>query len=372
MYIDSIDVYYIVLPLISPWRTACGDDKEIHTVLVRMTSGKLEGWGETSPLSAPTYSPEFAMSAFTLIRDWLAPTLVGREIQTPEHLLGYLDQFKGNPFAKAGVESAWWMIKAASEEQPLHKLFGGETHPIEAGADFGVQDSYEILLEKIQNAVNRGYKRVKLKVRPGWDLEMLKIVRSTFQNLTMHIDCNSGYSLDDLPLFKKIDRMGLAMIEQPLFHTDLIDHAALQRQIETPICLDESVKSIRDFELALKLGSCRVLNIKYARVGGLSVALKLHNIAQENGILCWVGGMLESAIGTGINIELATLPNFKYPSDICQSRNFYQVDLTDPEVWMNSDCTFTPSMVPGTPYKPNLDRINKTTFKKTSITARVK
>ena len=361
MRIDTIEVYYVVLPLIYPWRTAYGEDADIHSVLVRMISGEHEGWGETCPFYAPTYSPETAMSAFFLIKELFAPALVDQNVDSASELLDRLHHFKGNPFAKGGVESAWWMLQAAIEGQPLHRLLGGETHRVDAGADFGVQDSYDILLENMQAAVDRGFKRVKLKVRPGWDLEMLQTVRATFPKLTMHIDCNAGYSLKDLPFFKAVDKLDLAMIEQPLFHTDLFDHAELQRQINTPICLDESVKSVRDFDLALKLGSCRILNIKYGRVGGLSVSVRLHDMARDAGIPCWVGGMLESGIGTGIGIELATLSNFTYPNDLFESRRFYRQDLTDPEIYLNPDCTFTPSTLPGTPYKPVLDRVTQRT-----------
>lgn len=357
MRIDSIEVYYVGLPLIYPWRTAYGEDPAIHSVLVKVVSGKYVGWGETTPLRAPTYSPETAMSVYHVITQFLAPLLVGRNIETADELLECFECFKGNPFAKAGPETAWWALKAELEGRPLHELLGGSFRGVDAGADFGVQDSYDMLLKKIQGACDKGFKRVKLKVRPGWDLEMLQIVRSTFPNQTFHIDCNSGYTLDDIDLFKKIDKLGLAMIEQPLFHTDLLEHAELQKQIETPVCLDESVTSVRSFEWALRLKSCRVLNVKTGRVGGLSVALKLHQMAQDAGIPCWVGSMLESGIGEGILVELATLNNFTYPGDLFPSNFHYRQDLTEPEVILNEDCTFTPSRVPGTPYKPVLERV---------------
>lgn len=369
MYIDAIEVYYVTLPLIYPWRTGYGEDAEIHSILVRMVSGSSEGWGETTPFYAPTYSPETATSAFFLISELFAPELVGRDIHSAKDLLGRLNHFKGNPFAKAGPESAWWVLSAVISNQPLHCLLGGKSRKVLAGADFGVQDSIDMLLEKIQTAISRGFERVKLKVRPGWDLEILRVVRSTFPKLMLQIDCNGSYTLDDLPFFKAVDGLGLIMIEQPLFHTDLIDHAELQKNIYTPICLDESIKSVRDFELALRLGSCRVLNIKYGRVGGLSIAVKLHDVAKENGIPCWVGGMLESIIGESISIELATLPNFEYPNDLWESRSLYQTDLTDKSAFLNPDCSFTPSTVPGVPYKPMFDRIEAATVRKAIVRA---
>jgi O-succinylbenzoate synthase len=357
MKIDSMDVYYVALPLIYPWRTAYGEDDAIHSVLVKMVSGNHAGWGETTPLRAPTYSPETAMSAYHVIVEFLAPLLVGRDIQTADELLDSFKYFKGNPFAKAGVEIAWWLLKAEGEERPLHELLGDHFRRVDAGADFGIQDSYDMLLQKIQDACDWGFKRIKLKARPGWDLEMLHIVRSHFPDQTFHIDCNAGYTLDDIDLFKEIDTLGLAMIEQPLFHADLLEHAELQKQIEPPVCLDESVTSVRSFEWALRLESCRVLNIKTGRVGGLSVALKLHHMARDAGIPCWVGSMLESGVGAGILIELATLDNFTYPGDLFPSNYFYVKDLTHEDLVLNEDCTFTPSRVPGTPYKPVLERV---------------
>ena len=359
MRIDRIDVYYVNLPLVYPWRTAYGEDDAVHSVLVRMASGEHVGWGETTPLKAPAYSPESTISAYHTITDFIAPSLVGREFETASELLGAYSWIKGNPFAKAGPELAWWMLKANIEEKPLHQLLGGTFQKVDAGADFGVQDSIDMLLDKIQGAVDSGFKRVKLKVRPGWALEMLQAVRGAFPEQIFHIDCNSGYTLNDIDFFKKVDKLRLAMIEQPLYHTDLLDHAELQQQIETPVCLDESVESIRAFEWALKLKSCQILNLKTGRVGGLSVAVKLHNMARDAGIPCWVGSMLESGIGAGILIELGTLNNFTYPGDIFPSKFFYRQDVTEQELVLNDDCTFTPSTVPGTPYKPVLARVEK-------------
>ena len=358
MRIDRIDVYYVSLPLIYPWRTAYGEDAAIHSVLVRMESDGHEGWGETTPLKAPAYSPDTAMSAYHTIAEFIAPALVGNPFETADELLDSYNWIKGNPFAKAGPEIAWWMLKASMEDKPLHELLGGNFRNVEAGADFGVQDSIDMLLEKIQESVDSGFKRVKLKVRPGWDLEMLQTVRAAFPQQTFHIDCNSGYTLDDIDFFRNVDKLELAMIEQPLHHTDLLEHAELQKQIETPVCLDESITSVRAFEWALKLKSCEILNLKTGRVGGLSVAVKLHDIARDAGIPCWVGSMLESAVGAGVLVELATLNNFTYPGDLFPSSFFYRQDLTEQELALNDDCTFT-SRVAGTPYKPVLSRIEE-------------
>ncbi len=369
MRIDRIEIYYVRLPLIYPWKTAYGEDADIHSVLFRLVSGAHEGWGETTPFFAPTYSPETASTVFVLNEEVFGPRLIGREFETAEALLDALRIFKGNPFAKAGPESAWWDLKARMEGVPLGKLLGASRTTVDAGSDFGVQDSYDMLLEKIQGAIDRGFKRTKLKVRPGWDLEMLRLVRETFPRQTFHIDCNSGYTLADLDFFKAVDRLDLAMIEQPLFHRDLHDHAELQGQLDTPICLDESITCLRDFDLALKLGSCRYLNIKIGRVGGISVARSLHDRAMEHGVPCWVGGMLESGLGAGLSIELAGLANFTYPNDLFPSAFFYRQDLTEPETALNPDCTFSLSTVPGTPYVPVRERVEAATVRKAVLTA---
>ena len=357
MRIERLEVYHVRMPLIYPWRTAYGSDDEIDSVLIHACSGTVDAWSETTPLRAPTYSPEFTLGVYSLISEIIAPLLVGHDFQSPDALLDRIRPFKGNSFAKGGVEMVWWHLQAKIEGRPLHELLGGTPRKVDAGADFGIQDSVEMLLAKIQVAIDRGYKRIKLKYGPGWDLEVLKAVRTTFPAHTFHIDCNAGYTLDDLPMFKQIDKLGLAMIEQPLHHTDLLDHAELQKQLDTPICLDESVKSVRDFELALKHRSCRVLNIKPPRVGGLSVAIKLHDMARDAGIPCWVGSMLESGVGAGTLIEVATLGNFCYPGDLFPSERFYTQDLADPPVVINPDCTFMPSTVPDIPYVPVLSRV---------------
>ncbi len=367
MRIDSLEVYYVAMPLKYPWKTAYGEDADIHSVLVKATSGDHTGWGETTPFYAPTYSPETAAGAFFLISEVFGPMVAGKEFDTPADLNKLLSVFKGNPFAKGGIETAWWALEAELRGQPLHALLGGTRQEVDAGADFGIQDSYDMLLGNIDAALKAGHKRIKLKVRPGWDLEMLQIVRRAFPKATFHIDCNSGYTIADLPFFKQVDRLGLAMIEQPLQHNDLVDHAELQRHIETPVCLDESLTSVRDMQMAIRLKSCRYVNIKPGRVGGLANAVAIHDLARDHGIPAWVGGMLESGVGAGICVELASLSNFTYAGDLFPSARFYAQDLTEPELTLSPGCTFRVSDVPGTPYRPVQPRIDKVTLKKAIV-----
>lgn len=332
MRIDAVDVFHVAMPLISPWRTAYGEDYTIESVLVRMEGGGKVAWGESSPLAAPCYSPEWAGGVFETVVKWLAPAVVGRSFSSGDDLQSALAHFKGNTFAKATLDNAWWVLDAMLHDMPLYKRLGAKRNRSDAGADFGVSDSVAAMCDEIGEAFAQGYKRVKLKYRPGWDVEMLRFVRSRFPTETFHIDCNSGYRITDLEMFCRLDDFNLAMIEQPLQHDDLVDHARLQREIRTPICLDESITSVDRTSMALDLGSCRYINIKPGRVGGLTNAVKIHNLAKEAGIPCWVGGMLESAVGVQICIALAMLDNFTYPADIFPSSRFYTDDLAKPEV----------------------------------------
>ncbi len=255
-------------------------------------------------------------------------------------------------------------MQAKLERVPLRKLLGGQRDEIQCGHDFGVEDTIDILLAEIDQAVRDGYARIKLKIRPGWDLEVMQTVRSHWPDHTFHVDCNSGYTLADLNLFKQLDKLGLAMFEQPLGHEDLADHAELQRQVGTPVCLDESVRNLWSARQAVKLASCRIINIKPGRVGGLTTAKAIHDLAAANGITCWVGGMLESAVGVGMLVELATLSNFTYPNDVIPSARLYKQDVTDPEV-TESRVGFIPASTgPCTDYVPNEERIARQTIRK--------
>jgi o-succinylbenzoate synthase len=334
MHIDRIDVYQVAMPLIYPWRTAYGEDAAVHSVLCRMSSGSAAGWGESSPLAAPCYSPEWGGGVFAVAKEWLAPAIIGQTITSGDALQSRLAHFKGNPFAKAALDCAWWSLKANAAGKPLDALLaeaaGCKTRDeVPVGADFGVMDSIDDLLAAVGTAVDDRFPRIKLKFRPGWDLPMLRAVRRQHPNHTFHIDCNSGYRLADAPLFHEVDELNLAMIEQPLAHDDLTDHAELAQQIRTPVCLDESITSLRKTEQAIAHNSCRYVNVKPGRVGGLTVALKIHNACEAAGIPCWVGGMLESAVGAAHCVALAMLPNFTYPADIFPSSRFYHQDLAD-------------------------------------------
>jgi len=359
MIIDSIELFRVRMPLIYPFRTAFDNTTHIESVLVKLVSGNYSGWGETTPFDSPMYCPEWAGGVFAILRDFLVPRILGRDIESGDQLQAELEFVKGNQFAKAGLDLAWWDLYSRSLKLPLWKVLGGQNDLITVGADFGIMENIDKLLETISGAVKAGFKRIKLKYRPGWELDMIEKVRNSFPDTVFHIDCNSAYSLANLEMFKKLDRYNLAMIEQPLAYDDLVDHARLQKMINTAICLDESVTSPAKALHAIELGSCRYINIKLGRVGGITNAVKIHNLCQQAGIPVWVGGMLESAVGNAHNTALATLPNVKYPSDIFPSDRFYYKDLSEPETVLDGPSLIRATSNPGIGCKPYPEQLRE-------------
>ncbi len=357
MRIEAIQVYRVAMPLVYPFRTSFGDEECIESVLVRMRADGVDGWGEATPWRSPAYSAEWAAGAFLLVRDWLAPLVVGREVGSGAALQALLVRFRGNPFAKASLDLAWWDLHARLAGAPLWRALGGRGPTIDVGADLGVMESLDALLAEVERVVQAGFKRLKLKYRPGWEVAMVAAVRAAHPKMVIHVDCNSAYTLDDLPMFRELDGYGLAMIEQPLAHDDLVDHAALQRAIATPICLDESITTPAAARQAIELGACRWVNVKPGRVGGLTPAVAIHDLCREAGIPCWVGGMLESAVGQAHNLALATLPNFTYPADIFPSSRFYARDLAEPEMSLCAPSQMRAEPGPGIGCAPDPGRL---------------
>jgi O-succinylbenzoate synthase len=363
MKIDAIDVYWMKLPLAFVWKTSYADQSVTDTILVRMEGGGHEAWGESCPPFIPGYSAEHTLAVFHTLREHMVPRIIGQDIETAQDLLDRLAFVKGNQFARAALDIAWWVLDAKRRGLPLHRALGGTADRVAVGADFGIQDSLDLLMEKIQGAIDAGFPRVKLKFRPGWDLFMVEAVRSTFPDFTFHIDCNAAYTPADTELFRKLDRFRLAMIEQPLADDgmSLVNHADLQQRIETPVCLDESAQSLAHVHAAIRLKSCRVVNIKMARVGGLTESREIAALCARHGIPCWVGGMLESAIGGAICAELATLPNFTYAGDIFPSSYFYTNDLGKPEIVLSGRGEVATSRVPGIAQAPDPELLKRWT-----------
>jgi o-succinylbenzoate synthase len=363
MRIDRIDVYWARVPLAFVWKTSYGDQRETDTILVRLESEGLYAWGESCPPYVPNYSAEHTLATFHTVREHLAPRIVGQDVPTVDDLLGRIDFVKGNQFSRAALEIAWWVLEAKRRGVPLHEALGGKGDRVAVGADFGIQDSFDILMQKIHTAIDAGFPRIKLKYRPGWDRDMVAAVRSTFPDFTFHIDCNAAYTPADTEMFRSLDRFRLAMIEQPLADDglSLVNHAELQKRLATPVCLDESALSLAHVEAAIRLGACRIINVKMARVGGLEASRRIQALCAEHGIPCWVGGMLETGIGGQICAELATLPNFTYPGDIFPSSYFYDEDLGKPELVVTGRGEMATSRVPGIAQAPDPDLLARRT-----------
>jgi o-succinylbenzoate synthase len=365
MEIESIKIFRVAMPLIYPFRTAFGDNKVIESILVQLSNTEYSGWGESACWKAPAYSAESAATQFIISRDFIAPKLLNQQIDRGKDLQNRLSRIKGNYFAKAAFDLAWWDLYSKQQGKPLWKILGGNNPTVTAGADFGVMDTIPQLINSINLAVDNGYERIKLKYRPGWELNMIEKIRKRFPDTTIHIDCNSNYSLKDIEMFKELDNYDLSMIEQPLAFDDLIDHATLQKKIKTPICLDESIVSADKARKAIQIGACRWVNIKLGRVGGITNALEINKICVNNKIPCWVGGMLESAIGSSHNIAFATLPNMKYPGDIFPTSRFYKQDLGTPSIQHSAPSQFKASYNSGIGVYPNEQLLKKLTIEKT-------
>ena len=357
MLIEELSVYHVSMPLIAPWKTSFSVETSIDTVLVRLRSGGVEGWGEAAPYAVPQFCPEWAAGAFLLIRDVFAPRLLGREIESGAALQQHLAPFKGNWFAKAAIDTAWWDLAARIEEKPLWRMIGGTAPDVAVGADIPVQDSTEALHESLRAARDGGFSRTKLKFRPDSGYEMVASVREAFPDMPLHIDCNAGFTLDDMALFRRLDGLGLAMIEQPLGWQDLLDHAKLQDALETPICLDETITSPQIARQAIDSGAARWINIKHGRVGGLTNALEIQRYCMEAGVPCWVGGMLESNVGQGISLAFATLPGMAYAADIFPAGRLYDQDLATPDITLSAPGTIRAPDRPGHGFVPDGDRL---------------
>lgn len=359
MLIEKIDVFHVAMPLKQPWKTAFSEEYSIDSVLVRITGGGETGWGEATPYRAPQFCPEWASGCFSLIRDIFAPLLEGQEIGSGAALQRALKPFKGNQFAKAAIDIALWDLLARLKGEPLWRLIGGVDGRVAVGADIPVQKDIVTLLADVERALDAGFSRTKLKFRPDSGVDMVRSVRDAFPDAVIHIDCNCGFSLSDLPLFLELDRLGLAMIEQPLANDDLLDHARLQEKLETPVCLDESITSVDRARKALDIGAARIINIKHGRVGGLTNALDVHRLCLERDVPCWIGGMLESYVGQGPSVALATLPGIDYAADIFPEGRLYEHDLAEPAILLDGPGTMQAPDRPGHGFSPDPDRLRE-------------
>ncbi|MGG1572432.1 o-succinylbenzoate synthase [Fictibacillus sp. NRS-1165] len=372
MKISQVILRHMKLDLLHPFTTSFATeyDREFILVEVRSEDGT-SGWAESVAMPDPVYNEETVKTNWHMLEDYLIPILLHNDIQHPDELTEqYFAFMKGNYMAKAAIEGAVWDLYAKKQNQPLSSALGGTKKQIEVGVSIGIKDSVAETLKTIESRLAEGYKRFKLKIKPGWDIELIEKVRSAFPDIPLMADANSAYTLNDVDRLRALDDYHLMMIEQPLAYNDIIDHADLQAELKTPICLDESIHSLDDARKALKLGSCKIINIKIGRVGGLTQAKKIHDLCQDQGIPVWCGGMLESGVGRAHNIAITTLPNFVLPGDTAASSLYWADDIIEPEVTVENGWISVPDS-PGIGYQPSLEKINKyTTYSRTYRTER--
>jgi O-succinylbenzoate synthase len=368
LIIQSIELREICLPLIHFFETSFGRTTERRIVLARVTDADgAEGWGECTAGEGPFYSDEWTDSAWSTLCEFLGPMVTGKEVENAASVFALMKPVRGHRMAKATIETACWDLEAKKLGVPLWKHLGGTRGEIACGVSIGIQDTPDILLEKIRKEVDAGYQRIKIKIKPGWDVGIVARVRKEFPEIRLMGDANSAYTLADVPLFKELDGFNLIMLEQPLAHDDIFDHAKLQQQIRTAICLDESIRTPEDASHAIGLGSCKIINVKLGRVGGHAQAKRVEQVARENKIPVWCGGMLESGIGRAHNIAMSTLAGFTLPGDVSASARYWEEDIIEPPVRVSAKGTIKPPDGPGIGFELNLPRIEALTVRKQTI-----
>lgn len=333
MNFEKILLHRLKMKMKTPFTTSFGTQIDRYVTIVEIIDENgLSGFGECVAGEDPLYSEEFMDSALVAIKKYFGPLLLQSNLSHPKEVTELFKPFKRNMMAKSGLETAVWDLYAKQQGLPLYKVLGGEKTEVEVGISLGLEKSDDIIIEKIREKVEEGYKRIKVKIKPGRDVEMIRAIREVFPDIPLMADANSAYTLDDIELLKQLDEFNLMMIEQPLGSTDIVDHATLQKAIKTPVCLDESIDSYENAKAAIELGSCEIINVKIGRVGGLAESIKIHDLAKENKIPLWCGGMLEAGVGRLTNIAITTLPNFVLPGDTASSSRYWEEDIITPEV----------------------------------------
>jgi O-succinylbenzoate synthase len=356
MRIERIDLKLVRLPLVRTFRTSSSTKDHLDHILVRVAADGVVGWGECASPSDPYYCAETSETCWHLLKDFLGPLVLGRPWESIDDFVGLYRRVKGNPFAKAGLEMACWDLLARRAGKPLAALLGGTRTEILSGVSLGIESDPAVLFKQIDQYLGEGYRRIKLKIAPGHDVDVVRQVRERYRSVALQVDANSAYTLDDLPVLKQLDEFGLLLIEQPLAHDDIIDHARLQAALATPVCLDESIHSADDARKALELGACRVINIKVSRLGGLREAKKVHDLCHQRGVPVWCGGMHEFGIGRAANVAIASLPGFTLPGDVSGSDKSYREDIVNPAVLAHDGAVPVPKG-PGLGHEPDEERI---------------
>ena len=367
MRIDRITLREIRMPLVHPFETSFGRTTERRILLVEVEEDGAVGWGEVTCGERPFYNEEWVDAAWLILRDFVAPRILNIDIASAADVAGRCSHIRGHHMARGGLETAAWDLEARKLGLPLWQHIGGSRTEIDCGVSIGIQDSVEELLGLIEREVKAGYQRIKMKIKPGWDVEVVRQVRTAFRTIRLMADANSAYMLSDAAHLQRLDEFDLMMIEQPLSHDDIIDHARLQARLDTPICLDECIRTARHAEQAIEMQAGRIINIKLGRVGGFSEALSVHNAARAHGIPVWCGGMLESGIGRAHNIALSTLDNFTLPGDVSASKRYWKRDIIRPPVEVGPEGTITVRDEVGFGYELDHDYIDALSVREETI-----
>jgi O-succinylbenzoate synthase len=368
MRIEQIDLMLVRLPLVRTFRTSSSAKDAITHILVRVRADGTTGWGECASPADPYYCPETTETCWHLLKDFLGPLVLGRSWETIDELTALYGLVKGNFFARAGLEMACWDALARRQGEPLAALLGGTRTEVAAGVSLGIERDPAVLFGLIDQYLAEGYRRIKLKIAPGHDVDVVRRVRERYPDVPLQVDANSAYTLDDVPTLKQLDGFGLLLIEQPLSHDDIIDHARLQAELATPVCLDESIHSAADARKALDLGACRVINIKVSRVGGLLEARRIHDLCCARGVPVWCGGMHEFGIGRAANLAISSLAGFSLAGDVSGSDKYYREDLVAPPIRASNGLLPVPTG-PGLGITPLDSEIARQTLRTLSLRA---
>jgi o-succinylbenzoate synthase len=357
MYLNRIELFHIRMRLQQPFETSFGVEQDRDCILVRVEGDGAVGWGECVASMGPWYSYETTDTAWHILTSFLIPIVIRSTQLTPESVPALFQPVRGHNMAKAGLEMALWDLDARQHNIALSKRLGGERDRVPVGVSVGIQPSLEQLVDQVRSFVQQGYGRIKIKIKPGWDVEVAQTLRRTFPDLPIQVDANSAYRLKDAAVFEAMDDLGLLLIEQPLAHDDIYEHHKLQQRLATPICLDESIHSVADAAAALELGSCRNINIKPGRVGGHAASRQIHDLCLSRQVPVWHGGMLETGIGRAHNVALASLQGFVLPGDISASDRYYAQDIVEPAFRLNADSTISVPTGPGIGVEVNEQQI---------------
>lgn len=343
----------------APYETSAGTEWTRRVILVQVASEGLSGWGEVTVDQTPSFTSETTDTAWHILSDFLVPMVLGKTVSGGQETGMLMESVRGHEMARGALENAVWDIEAQRNRLPLGVQLGGTLQEIPCGVALGIQPSLEALLVKISEEIEAGYQRIKLKIKPGHDIETVEQVRRAFPKIGLMVDGNSAYRLTDREVFERLDDFGLMMIEQPLWWDGILDHAKLQARLRTPICLDESVRNLHLAAEAIELKACRILNIKLGRVGGHSAAREIHDLCLQSGIPAWCGGMLESGVGRAHNIAMSTLPGFVLPGDVSASQRYWNEDIIEPEVEVTSQGTIRVPKTAGLGYTVRLGLVEK-------------